>query len=495
MMNREMNKPFTLTIVIPHDAEMTAVFSPCTVETAVFPVDRDNDLLHTFIVNKITDMTADAMKPFFEVSSEIREALQRLVHEHYKRDATGEGYFQFLTSQRPNNSNVALSFGAACQQCLRSDSPSGPFIWAYPPEEFVRHISNLVCFTLEDRPDNEFFDKASSFLPANIRGAFKLYKQSSIVEKRPFSNTLFQGMDDKWHSSVTIAMTGNPVNLVTVQDSGSRSPSDDSQVPNRVSMDSNQGAKDSSQDSKHTELDGHARQLSPTAGWGHVGFGPLNSVQPDLNSTPTAGNTSHSIRFSIGSEDNSPPSDTTAGNDPSFPSMTHDISSIGNANHGITEPNPSDAHEAHEVRTHHVSATDKTDDVSSIDNRSRISAHSLVHSLAATMKQSLLRPFQHRQGSATTSSVYSRINSVLRGDIPRNPPSQVSFAQPNIVHHFDPYGTPNASAAPTADTAYVPEYHTPHMAFKSANVDMLTSDIARNGHPTDPFSHTPPHVP
>ena len=76
MMNREMNKPFTLTIVIPHDAEMTAVFSPCTVETAVFPVDRDNDLLHTFIVNKITDMTADAMKPFFEVSSEIREALQ-----------------------------------------------------------------------------------------------------------------------------------------------------------------------------------------------------------------------------------------------------------------------------------------------------------------------------------------------------------------------------------------------------------------------------------
>ena len=95
-------------------------------------------------------------------------------------------------------------------------------------------------------------------------------------------------------------MTGDPVNLVAVQDSGSRSPSDGSQVPNRVSMDSNQGAKDSSQDSRHTELDGHARQLSPTAGWGHVGYGPINSVQPDLNSTPTAGNTSHSIRFSIG---------------------------------------------------------------------------------------------------------------------------------------------------------------------------------------------------
>ena len=131
--------------------------------------------------------------------------------------------------------------------------------------------------------------------------------------------------------------------------------------------------------------------------------------------------------------------------------MTQDISSIGNANHGISEPNPSEAHRAHEVHTHHVSATDKTDDVSSIDNRSRMSAHSLVHSPAATMKQSLLRPFQYRQGLATSSSVHNRINSVLRGDNPRNPPSQVSFAQPNIVHHFDPYGTPNANVEDQAN--------------------------------------------
>ena len=118
------------------------------------------------------------------------------------------------------------------RQCLRSDSTPGRFIWVYPLEEFVRHVSDLVCFALKDRPDNEFFNKASPFLPMNIHGAFKLYKQSGIVEKRPFSNTLFQGMDNKWHSSVTIAMTGNPVNLITVQDSSSHLPSDDSQVPN-----------------------------------------------------------------------------------------------------------------------------------------------------------------------------------------------------------------------------------------------------------------------
>ena len=155
MATREMNKPFTLVITVPNDEEMSAFFSPVTVETAAFPVDRDNETLHTFIVNKITDMTTDAMKPFFEMSSEIRDALHRLVQEHYKRDATGEEYFRFLTSHRPNNSNVAITFGAACRQCLHSDSPSGCFIWVYPPEEFVCHVLDLVCFTLKDRPDNE----------------------------------------------------------------------------------------------------------------------------------------------------------------------------------------------------------------------------------------------------------------------------------------------------------------------------------------------------
>ena len=129
-------------------------------------MDRDNDTLHTFIVDKITDMTSDAMKPFFEMSTEIHEALHRLVQGHYKRDATGEEYFRFLTSNRPNNNNVAVTFGAACRQCLRSDSPSGRFIWVYPPEEYIRHVSDLVCFTLEDRPDN---NSSTRLLPSFLR--------------------------------------------------------------------------------------------------------------------------------------------------------------------------------------------------------------------------------------------------------------------------------------------------------------------------------------
>ena len=135
-------------------------------------------------------------------------------------------------------------FGAACQQSLRLDSLSDRSIWVYPPEEFIGYLLDLVCFTLEDCPNNEFFNTASPFLPLNVCGAFQLCKQSSIVEKHPFSNALFQGMDDNWHSSIAVSLSGNPANLITIQDSGSHEPSDASQVPNCVSMDSNQGTTD-----------------------------------------------------------------------------------------------------------------------------------------------------------------------------------------------------------------------------------------------------------
>ena len=209
-------------------------------------------------------------------------------------------------------------------------------------------------------------------------------------------------------------------------------------------MDSNQGAKDSAQDSKCAELDSHARQLSPMADWGHAGLGPLSLVQPDPNSTPTVGN---ALQLS-------PPSDTTVGNDPSFPSVINDVSSIGKANHCLlSKLNPSNAHD---VAATNIAATNKNDDVSSIGNRLRLSAQSVIHSLAASMKDSLLHPFQHCQGSATSSSVHNRINSVICGGIPCNPPSQVLFAQPTVVHHFNPCGTPGNDTASTADTTHVP---------------------------------------
>ena len=142
------------------------------------------------------------------------------------------------------------AFAAACQQCLCSDSSAGCFVWVCPPDEFIQHVSDLVCFTLEDHPNNKFFDKAFPFLPSDIRGAFQLYKQSDVVEKCHFSNTLCQGMDGKWHRSIAISLSKNPANLVTVQDLGNLGPLDVFQVLNCVLMCSNQGAKDSLQDSK-----------------------------------------------------------------------------------------------------------------------------------------------------------------------------------------------------------------------------------------------------
>ena len=154
-----------------------------------------------------------------------------------------------------------------------------------------------------------------------------------------------------------------------------------------------------------------------------------------------------------------------------------------------------------------AAATNKTeDDVSTIDNWSQISTHQcIVHSLAASVKDNLRHTFQHCQDSNVGSSVLSHINSVLNA--PHNPPSQVSFAQPTVVHHFDPYGTLGNNTASTADTTCAPtipghtvDYpsfptcHTPSVAFGSLDVNLRMASVARNVKSTDLFSHTLPHA-
>ena len=84
----------------------------------------------------------------------------------------------------------------------------------------------------------------------------------------------------------------------------------------------------------------------------------------------------------------------TTDNVPSFPSAINDISSIGNLNHHLpSKLNPSDAHD---VAATDTATTNRNNDVSSIGNRLQLSACSIVHSLATSMKDSLLCPFQHR---------------------------------------------------------------------------------------------------
>ena len=49
--DQEMNKPITLVLSVPCDKGLSAAFPRATIETGIFPVDRDNKV-HTFIVDK-----------------------------------------------------------------------------------------------------------------------------------------------------------------------------------------------------------------------------------------------------------------------------------------------------------------------------------------------------------------------------------------------------------------------------------------------------------
>ena len=51
-----------LVLSVPCIEGSSAIFPHMTIEPGIFPVNRDNNAVHTFVVDKITDMTCDAMK-------------------------------------------------------------------------------------------------------------------------------------------------------------------------------------------------------------------------------------------------------------------------------------------------------------------------------------------------------------------------------------------------------------------------------------------------
>ena len=77
-------------------------------------MDCDNEAMHSFIVDQITNMTSDAMKPHFMVTSEMQDGIHFLVESNCKCDATGKEFFCFFLSQCPNICNIPIAFAAAC---------------------------------------------------------------------------------------------------------------------------------------------------------------------------------------------------------------------------------------------------------------------------------------------------------------------------------------------------------------------------------------------
>ena len=88
-----MNKPFTLVLSVPHKAAMSVIFPLMMIEANIFPVHRDNEVMHTTVVDELTDMMCNAMDPYFMVTTEIQNGICLIVENSHKRDATGIKFF------------------------------------------------------------------------------------------------------------------------------------------------------------------------------------------------------------------------------------------------------------------------------------------------------------------------------------------------------------------------------------------------------------------
>ena len=483
---RVQTAPDTITVAltVPNNPEFSRVFHPVTIPTSTVDLDNE-DCFHDQAIDIICQSVADTLGCYFEAQEEIAEATRLLVQQTYAKTHVDQDHFYCLSSA--NRNGPSIPFRVALQQCAQHNDPTTRrTVWVYMPDAFVNDLRIVVQTVIEDRPNNDFFERAKPFLPLAIQGGYDLYTRDTSEDKGTFSDTLFKDRRGAWHCSLLYAhlenLTGaTPATTVPTRDSTSH----ERNVANCVSTDSTQPPVESSPDqarnSPHDptadEIGDHARALSPTAAWGHttersIEFGDISGAN-----TPTTGNTTAVSQL---------PQDTALVESNLFASMTHDISDIQARGSGdgsspesttsssgrtqsatnvtsrtsatnIDAPDQTIQH-TNVVETPAVNRTASTapnttqDDVSTIgDERSQASRRSFA-SLAQNLRSSA------RGFGRATSQISTRLQSALRSGRNRpNPPTQVTFGndvatthsvvspQVRVNSRFDPYATASVS--------------------------------------------------
>ena len=489
------NNTFMVSLNVPNDRETSRAFRSVTVPVDSLNLVADDDTFHQQAIDTISKCITDTFGEFFDVDNDTNEAVHYLVESYYNKTHVDRDHFYCLTSA--NAHGPTLSFHAAVRQCQRHNDPNTPrVVWVYMPERLVDEVKLVVQSVLEDRPNNDFFTRAGPLLPPQVQGGFTLYNRDTSSDKGNFADTLYKSRDGQWQCSLLHAhlqtMTGaTPANAEPARDSTSQQQT----VTNCVSTDSTQPPAESStaqvnnspDSSNSNNIDAHARDLSPTANWGHTTEESIDLAAD----TPTMGNTSTTSQLPIDTAQGNPnvpiqdlssiraqgsgssPESDVGSSDP-----TRTTTNIQNATGIPGATDPPTASRSAVNRTATTVANTTQDDISTMeDDRSQTSRRSLSQ-LAQSFRSSV------RDASRTATRSASRFSSRLRSAMRNrnqqsnsaNPPSQVTFDVPvnndtppraATLTNFDPYAaSPHHTGdnGPIGNSVRTPSPSTTHVA-------------------------------
>ena len=203
--NSEMNPPFTFSLVVPNNTELTEAFSShaTQIPQGHFSCGRSDERSKAVVICALGKIILETMGEVINYDTPMTDAVNATI-ERYFDFTVQRDVFTFSVGRDPAQ-HMTLSFTAATTTLLRCE-PADRVLFCRLPNPFVEDLQILAASFLRERPSDNAVERARPFLPSLTRTHFNIFLKniSKIDNESQFSDALVwnRGIPSSTHFDV-----------------------------------------------------------------------------------------------------------------------------------------------------------------------------------------------------------------------------------------------------------------------------------------------------
>ena len=198
------NPPFRFVCLFPDNPGLTMVMPIEHIPKLSFQCGLESKSIHFVAQEAIRSILTTGLKSILPAYDDtVGDIIETIIEEHYKEDATGKDFFQFLLTNSADP-NLRYTFRAVSNflPVKHTDNQTQLMVACIVPKAVTTLLQTIVLSECHDDPEDEFFEDCRNILPANLQTAYDTYLRTPVKNRHfeKFSHSLTCDQSFNWNS-------------------------------------------------------------------------------------------------------------------------------------------------------------------------------------------------------------------------------------------------------------------------------------------------------
>ena len=202
--HKKNNPPFRIQMLFSNRLELNMILPFQPIPGKTFQCGLNSESLHHAAKEGIRSLLVNALHQVMDVDDSVLELLDAHIETCYSENTTGNDMFQFsLVGSR--DAQLRFTFQAVTNFLAAAPTPTKEkplTIACFAPDSILHMIETQVASNILDKPKDEFFDRARSFLPPNVVSMYDNYRSTPRKQRKfsRFSQSVHLDAAHGWNS-------------------------------------------------------------------------------------------------------------------------------------------------------------------------------------------------------------------------------------------------------------------------------------------------------